>query len=366
MDVILDSNIYLSDIRFAKAGFEGLFAYLRRTGHHLVIPEVVFEEVLARHRARLAEAINQATSSWNNARRLQPSGGVSLPNIDIDAESKSLLKRLLQPTNWVKSVRYGKNSKITPMDVALRGIHRVKPASAEGEQLRDVLLWMQVLEYAQEARHGVAFISQNKKDFCEKDHNKLHSDLVEECARLRVDVHFYFDIAEFLRAHSLAQSPFTESQLPPDLTFKELDSKIAFNVANERTTYGYPDEFQVLEIAFRGGTLFKISEATSIAELNYEGQVKCRFKQSFLRKAWLEPLPQISQAEMAEFLRKRITLRAEHTLPIIFTNPAEFDEPVISERLLKFQAMVSARFRDGKLVSWDVESFKLLETPTAP
>jgi hypothetical protein len=26
MDIILDSNIYLGDIRFVKAGFDGLFA----------------------------------------------------------------------------------------------------------------------------------------------------------------------------------------------------------------------------------------------------------------------------------------------------------------------------------------------------
>jgi hypothetical protein len=38
------------------------------------------------------------------------------------------------------------------MDVALRGIHRVKLASATGEQLRDVLLWLLVLRYAQETK----------------------------------------------------------------------------------------------------------------------------------------------------------------------------------------------------------------------
>jgi hypothetical protein len=32
MDVILDSNIYLSDIRLARAGFEGLFAYSSSEG----------------------------------------------------------------------------------------------------------------------------------------------------------------------------------------------------------------------------------------------------------------------------------------------------------------------------------------------
>jgi hypothetical protein len=366
MDVILDSNIYLSDIQFAKAGFEGLFAHLKRTGDHLVIPEVVFQEVLARHKERLTESINQARSSWNNVRHWQLSDGVNLPEINVEAASKSMFQRLNQPAKGLKSIRYDKNSKITAMDIALRGIHRIKPANADGEQLRDVLLWVQLLEYAQESRHEVAFISQNKKDFCQKDHNELHSDLIEECTKLGVKVHFYFDIVEFLREHSLEQTPFTESQLPSELTFTALDSKLAFNVANERTTYGYPHEFRVLEIAFKSGTLFKVSDVTSIAELTYEGQVVCKFKQALYRKVLLKPFSRQSLAEMqnnfSEFLRKSYTAHSqEHNVPIIFTTPPEPDEQTVSEQLLKFQAVISARFRDGKLVSWDVESFKLLD-----
>jgi hypothetical protein len=126
MDVILDSNIYLGDIRFAKTGFEGLFAYLRRTNRNLVIPEVVFHEVLARHKDRLNDFIRQAKSNWSSVQLWKLSDGTDLPEIDVEAVSKSLDGRLRQPTKWVKSVIYGKNSKITPMDVAFRGINRVK------------------------------------------------------------------------------------------------------------------------------------------------------------------------------------------------------------------------------------------------
>jgi hypothetical protein len=166
MDVILDSNIFLADIRFEKSGFEGLFDYLKRTGHHLIIPEVVFQEVLARHKDKLSEWFEKAKSNCANLRQWQVSGDLRLPPIDIEAESKALFLRLNQPTPWVRAIRYGKNSEITAMDVALRGIHRVKPASATGEQLRDVLLWLLVLRYAQETKRGIAFISRNNKDFC--------------------------------------------------------------------------------------------------------------------------------------------------------------------------------------------------------
>jgi hypothetical protein len=368
VDVILDSNIYLADIRFAKTGFEGLFAYLRRTNRNLVIPEVVFHEVLARHKDRLSEFIKQAKSNWSNVQLWKLSDRVDLPNVDIEAASKLLLERLRQPTKSLKSVIYGKNSKISLMDVALRGINRIKPADANGEQLRDVLLWMQVLEYAKESRDGVAFISQNKKEFCEKDSNALHSDLVKECTDLGANVHFYFDIVDFLQKHSLKQYPFLKSQLPPELSPKSLETQLAFVIVNERTAYGYPDTFRVLEMLFKDGTLFEISDSVSIAELNYEGQVMCRFNQrGFYRSVFLQPL---SEASLAVMQKKHVLPKGlisswteVDKMPVIYTVPPEdIEQPTMVEKVFNIQAVVSARFRDGKLASSEVESFKLFET----
>jgi hypothetical protein len=84
-----------------KSGFEGLFDYLKRTGHHLIIPEVVFQEVLARHKDRLSELFEKAKSNCANLRQWQVSGDLRLPPIDIEAESKALFLRLNQPTPWV-------------------------------------------------------------------------------------------------------------------------------------------------------------------------------------------------------------------------------------------------------------------------
>jgi len=46
MDVILDANAFLSDIRFQNVPFQSLLAYLKRLKHTIIIPEVVFQEVL--------------------------------------------------------------------------------------------------------------------------------------------------------------------------------------------------------------------------------------------------------------------------------------------------------------------------------
>ena len=50
MDVMLDSNSYLSDLRMESIGFKNLFDYLRRTKCSLVLPRLVREETVAKYR----------------------------------------------------------------------------------------------------------------------------------------------------------------------------------------------------------------------------------------------------------------------------------------------------------------------------
>src|SRR5271166_4312227 len=105
MDVILDANAFLSDIRFQNVPFQSLLAYLKRLKHTIIIPEVVFQEVLARHKDKLVEARDNAKNKWENLHRWRVLKQEKFPEIDVEAESTALEKRLHQPSPWVKSVR---------------------------------------------------------------------------------------------------------------------------------------------------------------------------------------------------------------------------------------------------------------------
>src|SRR5580658_6104063 len=60
MDVILDSNIYVSDFAMTGNGFRALFDYLRPLGCSLVVPDCVLEEVTATYRRKFREALEKA------------------------------------------------------------------------------------------------------------------------------------------------------------------------------------------------------------------------------------------------------------------------------------------------------------------
>jgi hypothetical protein len=64
MHIILDSNVYLNDIRMAGISFQNLFALIRRTQSTLVLPHLVREEVIARYEDRLGNAAAAVKTAW--------------------------------------------------------------------------------------------------------------------------------------------------------------------------------------------------------------------------------------------------------------------------------------------------------------
>jgi hypothetical protein len=49
MNVVLDANIYLADPRMEGVAFKSLLDYLRKKQSTLIIPQIVFDEVIARY-----------------------------------------------------------------------------------------------------------------------------------------------------------------------------------------------------------------------------------------------------------------------------------------------------------------------------
>lgn len=70
MDVILDANAYIQVLhnhgrRFLQTNqFTELLIYLRRTGSRLVIPEMTYNEVVARYGERLVAVAKDARDAW--------------------------------------------------------------------------------------------------------------------------------------------------------------------------------------------------------------------------------------------------------------------------------------------------------------
>jgi hypothetical protein len=70
MDVVLDANIYLADPRMEGVAFKSLLDYLRKKQSTLIIPQIVFDEVIARYPDLLSAQSRKAGKEVHAFRRL--------------------------------------------------------------------------------------------------------------------------------------------------------------------------------------------------------------------------------------------------------------------------------------------------------
>jgi predicted nucleic acid-binding protein len=226
MDVVLDANAYLQVLyghgrSFLQTNqFTELLTYLRRTGSRLVIPELTYNEVVARYQDRLIELANGARKAWNKLQQVGMEHRIDFIEPNIQREVAALGDLLRRPGPGVASVIHTDYSGVDVREVARRGIGRVRPANDAGEELRDVILWMVVLTYARQTKNSMAFVS-GDKTFQDSD-GALDPLLQKDVEGAQVAVVFYPSVGDFVKGNALESQSVAEEALAAYVGAKEL------------------------------------------------------------------------------------------------------------------------------------------------
>ena len=276
--------------------FQILFRYLNRTESSLVIPKIVKDEVLARYRDRIQKQQQKLVNALSALRGL--CFRVQLPNfpiIEIESEVAALQAILLNPQlvdileisgnkesprRWqnVSSVSTGDYSAISVHELVRRATYRVKPANDEGEEFRDVILWLMALSYAKEKGREVALITNDDHFYESKDSRVLHPQLKDELTREEVVLRVYSSIGEFLKA-DISSKPIDEAWVDRYLGVeraKEIESLLEEAVASY-LDMGWRSRSEVTSLGktvleFKRGKLYSLGPESQYAELQYEGR----------------------------------------------------------------------------------------------
>lgn len=96
MDIVLDTNILRNDFQLRSSEFKLIFDYLGRTNGKVILPKVVFDEVLNIHRKELEV---RASKMENAIRHLnlavaEDEHRLAVPKVEIDAQSLLFIKHL--------------------------------------------------------------------------------------------------------------------------------------------------------------------------------------------------------------------------------------------------------------------------------
>jgi len=280
MNVVLDSNIYASDYRMEGIPFRNLFDYLRKTSSSLVLFRIVQEEVAATYARELKSRYKEAVKSWDAYRHLVfPEQLAPLEEPDFLAQEKQLRGHLMKPLEGINVVYESHTSNISIDEVYLRGINRIRPANAKGEELRDVILWLSTLAHAKASNRAVAFISGDSGFWQEND---VHPEIRGDVETHGVSVRLYRSIKDFVEANLPPSKSATAewfSALLPLESVKTLIGEAVVKALQEHERPIFP--FQALTIRaadfisseFREGKIYEVASNVQFAEVVLAAEV---------------------------------------------------------------------------------------------
>jgi hypothetical protein len=360
MHIILDSNIYLADIKMAGISFQNLFTLIRRTQSTLVLPHLVREEVVARYQERLRKAISGVQKAWKPYRDLmlceQP-GVFDEP--EIMRQRHELRRRLRNPARGIAIRNLAGAEGVDIKDVYLRGINRKPPASETGEELRDVILWLLTMAYAKKVGCAVAFVS-GDTGFREGD--AVASEILEDIRRQQVEIKVFSSIGALITNASPTPAPIAAERVGALIDQELLNQAIVsaardalnlrFNNHRGASYYAHGD-MRLTAIHFSSGSLYTVDSDVDFAEINYVIELLRSHTQNY--PIWNQ---QDALASLSATFSPPAPLGFFGAPAGVFGFPVQPQEPprtsFTQREHISAEALVFARIVKGKLQTFEV------------
>jgi len=266
MFIILDSNIYASDYRMKGVAFQTLFDYMRKTESRLVPPRIIREEVIADYGRRLKSESKDIAELWNRYRHLnldRDPGKFRVP--DALNEMKTLRRMMMKPSDGVKPVYVAETANVSTDEVFMRGVRRIRPSNANGEELRDVIIWLWSLAYCKATNSPTAFITQDS-GFWSKD--GIHADM-ERDLHTNSLMSLYRSIDDFAKQHSPAPVEAAPDWISANFRIQEVEHQLLDRVGASLRLRGIVRNIALEKPEFAGGSVYDVARSTQFAELQF-------------------------------------------------------------------------------------------------
>jgi hypothetical protein len=368
MYIILDSNIYAADYRMNGVAFQSLFEYMRRSESKLVLPRVVREEVVVSYGRRLKSEAKAFEEAWRRYRHVDIADHVpTFRKPDGKYEMTQLRRKLMSPMAGMKPIYVQEITGGFLQEAFMRGVHRTRPANDDGEELRDVILWLWALAYADSVDGEVAFVSNDGGFWApEGRHPDIDRDLRAKNGRL----HLHRSILELLKGHSPAKTVASPEWIEQHFQIQTIERELIDRASQEidKALRGYRFGLAVEHFNVKAATVYEVSATAQFAELQL--QLVFKFQAQMVVDAPARP------GFLKQFGGKGFGgLNPALGIPFGWTEPTNYlanvnrllsqhqvSEPVetaMRELTCDAEAEISLRIKDGQTTEVAVDELKI-------
>ncbi|MTI48426.1 MAG: DUF4935 domain-containing protein [Firmicutes bacterium] len=227
MHVILDTNILRQDILLRSDDFNILLDYLNKTNSKVIFPQIVYEEVKEVYKRLLVERENDFSRAFEKLENTLVDNVYikKVKEVKVEQESEKYL-------GYLKDKLRIKDNEIIPYrdnylsEIIQRAICRKKPCSEKGQEFRDTVLWLSILDITKQlTTREIVFISNNTRDFASKDNKCLHKDLQLDMKKNNLKIHYYNSLKHFIKTQAIKIDYINISWIKETIDIDEVNSK---------------------------------------------------------------------------------------------------------------------------------------------
>lgn len=229
MNIVLDSNIFISDFIMKSPNWDALIDFVKRTDSQIIIPQVIIDEVDAAYKRTKEEYIDSYKKLIAKFSR-----------IGLDITSHPLRSNFDKYSDFIKKQLkidiYPYQNDSLP-ELCTRVIERKKPAKKDGKDFRDTIIWLSLKSLCATNSHKqIVFISENISDFG-GENKLLHPNLQKECDEEKIHVEYYTSINSFLSKFSPTakkiQNTYTKKWIENNLDYDEIETQLKDILSDE-------------------------------------------------------------------------------------------------------------------------------------
>ncbi len=324
MKVVLDTNIFRQDFLMNSEKFSILFDYLKKTNSRIIMPKIVYQEIAAVYERELTSRLQQfreAKRIFENALINKPIQDCSIEIADEVKEYLTFLKTTIKISN--EDIVSYKQSYLE--EVVKRAIQRIKPCSEKGEEFRDVLLWLTVLDIANTAdQKTLIFISGDLRQFASDD-GCLHPNLLKEAKEKKLTIKYYNSIKQFIKDHAAKVTYITSEWLVSTIGFETINKRVIAMLEkygedqllhwaedSEKGIFEYVKPISSL-MGINEFYVYEMTDGSLYVEVLYQGEIKVDFEgtEKFEKDSWdynkLDYEPLVDELDFHPVLRSRST-----------------------------------------------------------
>jgi len=292
MDVVLDSNIFRSDISLRSKEFDILLNYLAKTESTIVIPQIVFDEIKGLYTREFTNRLATLRKAANNMNLvlINVDNHIKFYDFDIASENSKYEEFIKKHLKIRDEYIIPYNNDYLP-EISRRAINRIKPSGDNGQGFRDTLIWLTIKDYCKTCREKqITFISNNHEDFAGSNKVTLDESLNQECVAENIKINYFNSLKEFIENHStkidFINDDWISSNLDRDsieelaidwLNKGEKRNIISWFQRKSRNTYEGYKALSINILSIESPTVYEMSDNLLIINVTIEAEIEIEF-----------------------------------------------------------------------------------------